>query len=1068
MANEFQSLTVKFGANTIEFDNSTKGINKALAGLKKDIQTLNKSIKFDPGNLDLLNKKMTTLQEQSRVATLKIGQLKQEQAALGKEKIGTAEWQKLQSEIASAKGQVEYFNTEIKKTQFQIDYAPITKLDSELERVNKQLSNVEKGLELDPGNADLEARKIELLGEKSELTQKKIGTLDGIKVDLDVNSDPFIKLESEALESRQALNKVDKELREIKTGAKEVGETDISFKVDLNNLMEASEQVSAIGAGILNVGRQSMDSFSVMDGAMDSWTSKTGAASGEIEDLYHNISSTMAVEGGLGKIGEAAGELNTQFGYTGKELQEVTEYMLKFAQINGTDVTNSSIQAKKAMDLFNLSADELPNVLDAITSTAQTTGVSTNTLFGDLQKHGPTLQNLGLNLEQSTRFLGDMNKAGIDSTKAMSSMTRAQARWAEEGKSTTQGLAETSEAIKNAKSEQEALAYATEIFGVKQAPTMVKAIKDGTISLEDYANTAKDSAGLVGETFKRQKDPIDQLTIAQQQVTNAMADLGGEIAVVLAPALEVIGEVISNIADRFGNLPGPAKVAVVVITGIIGALMAMLPAIIGVITFVQTLSGMAGIKGLSLTFAKLIPAILPLLPVIAGVVAAIAIVIVIIKNWGAIVEWLKGVWQGITGFFTTLWQNITSIFSSAVEGVKSVVTNAFNTISNVVSTIVTGIANIIKTIFTTIGNIIKTIVNTYVTIVTTVFNTIKTTITTVINGIRTIVSTGFNAVKNVIQNVFNTVKDVVSKGWNVIKTFFSRGISGIVSIVSGLWGRISNFFTSIPSKITGAIGDITSIGRDIMNGIIDGIASMGGVLVSKISSLIPGPIKKALGIRSPSRVMRDVVGIPIMQGIAQGMDKGVNFTTEAGQRVAKKIQDELIKARNKYNDGLANDTQALEVSSAGEVGTLASMNQQQLQEYVKTYRNLAAQVSNLGSWKTAGKTIGQKLATALRTEFNRQMRQLGGVVSFVRFTTSSNRPEASSGSGTSSKVSSKKDLGFMGSIKSMLNTDLTIPTLKNAGVTNNSNFTINVNAQGSNANDISRAVERAISRRINR
>ena len=51
MAQEFEGLYVKFGANTVEFDNSVKGMNSALSTLKKDLQTLNKNLKFDPGNV---------------------------------------------------------------------------------------------------------------------------------------------------------------------------------------------------------------------------------------------------------------------------------------------------------------------------------------------------------------------------------------------------------------------------------------------------------------------------------------------------------------------------------------------------------------------------------------------------------------------------------------------------------------------------------------------------------------------------------------------------------------------------------------------------------------------------------------------------------------------------------------------------------------------------------------------------------------------------------------------------------------------------------------------------------
>src|SRR5699024_4510707 len=99
MAETYEGLYVKFGADTVEFDNSVKGMNKALAGLKKDISTLNKQLKFDPDNVDLLNQKLANFEEQARVGALKIKELRKQQEALGKDKVGTAEWNKLELEI---------------------------------------------------------------------------------------------------------------------------------------------------------------------------------------------------------------------------------------------------------------------------------------------------------------------------------------------------------------------------------------------------------------------------------------------------------------------------------------------------------------------------------------------------------------------------------------------------------------------------------------------------------------------------------------------------------------------------------------------------------------------------------------------------------------------------------------------------------------------------------------------------------------------------------------------------------------------------------------------------------
>ena len=79
MAETFEGLYVKFGANTVEFDRSVKGINNALSSLKKDFNNINRELKMDPDNVDLLNRKLLNLQEQARVGAMKIAELKKQQ-----------------------------------------------------------------------------------------------------------------------------------------------------------------------------------------------------------------------------------------------------------------------------------------------------------------------------------------------------------------------------------------------------------------------------------------------------------------------------------------------------------------------------------------------------------------------------------------------------------------------------------------------------------------------------------------------------------------------------------------------------------------------------------------------------------------------------------------------------------------------------------------------------------------------------------------------------------------------------------------------------------------------------
>ncbi|MEV5086882.1 phage tail tape measure protein [Streptomyces griseoincarnatus] len=100
----------------------------------------------------------------------------------------------------------------------------------------------------------------------------------------------------------------------------------------------------------------------------------------------------------------------------------------------------------------------------------------------------------------------------------------------------------------------------------------------------------------------------------------------------------------------------------------------------------------------------------------------------------------------------------------------------------------------------------------------------------------------------------------------------------LVSWVRGLPGRISAGIGSLSSLLTGK-------GRNVVEGLWRGIQSMGGWLKDKIigwaKSVIPGPVAKALGIASPSRVMRDKIGRWIPAGIVEGIEGGSGAVARA-------------------------------------------------------------------------------------------------------------------------------------------------------------------------------------------
>lgn len=116
------------------------------------------------------------------------------------------------------------------------------------------------------------------------------------------------------------------------------------------------------------------------------------------------------------------------------------------------------------------------------------------------------------------------------------------------------------------------------------------------------------------------------------------------------------------------------------------------------------------------------------------------------------------------------------------------------------------------------------------------------------------------------------------KLWNWMSSAFGQMTDAVVKNVMGM----INWLKNLPGMIVGIIADIGwrlfNAGQDLIRGLWDGIKSMGAWLKSTLINwaynMIPGPILKALGIASPSKVMAKEVGRWIPAGVVQGIESG--------------------------------------------------------------------------------------------------------------------------------------------------------------------------------------------------
>ena len=570
--------------------------------------------------------------------------------------------------------------------------------------VNSELRDVERLLKLNPSNVELVAQKQQLLSKQVELTTKKLDGLKGAQTDVerqfksgDIGEEQYRAFQREVVATEGRLDHYKQSLKDVESSSGEAGNAtkglggkfdelgqsveDVGEAVKGGVLMEAADHLSVVGDKLKEFSGSAQEAFSDVDEGMDKITTTTGKASDEFKTQFDNIISSMAVDS-FEDVGSALGTLSAQFDMSGDTLEKNSKLALQYANINDTDVKTSIESAKSAIEAYGLSNKDFSTVLDSVTATSQRTGVAVDSLFDSAVKGAPQIKDLGLNFSQGTELLGQFSKAGVDGDAALSSLSKASIIYAKGNKSLSEGLGETIEKIKNAKTKQEALTEAATVFGTKGASRMVDAIQRGAFNLSELGDVAKKSNGTISDTFNKTVDDIDEQQIASQQAKVAMSEFGAAIATGLKPLLDLLVPLLKFLGQAFGSLPGPIKTILVVIGGLIIAFTALMPIIASMAVGLPALGAVLGITGAeaggaAIGFGALSTSLLPIIAIVAAVIAIIALVVIAVKNWGAITDWFSDKWDGLKKWWSDFWGQ----FSSPVDGAFKWLEQSIKTIS---------------------------------------------------------------------------------------------------------------------------------------------------------------------------------------------------------------------------------------------------------------------------------------------------------------------------------------------------------------------------------------------------
>ena len=629
---------------------------------------------------------------------------------------------------------------------------------------------------------------------------------------------------------------------------------------------------AGVAAKIKEIADNAMEMAQQFDEAKAAIVEGTGASGEGLQGLQE------AAEGAFGRIKDSdqditsvssvLAELNTRFGVTGKDAEDLTVKVADFAKATGSDGGKAVDSLADVMHRWGLEMDDVDGLMDDLTTANQSCQLSVDDLTGYLTTNSTQFQELGYSTDEALAMLIGLSDGGANVGTVMSGLTKAIANLSGETDDVPGAFQAAIKAIEESGSVSEALQKEVgdtgktveEVFGKKAAQELATNIQNGSFAIEDWTKVLEDNDGAMQSTAEGVTTMGDSWSQATNNFTMAV---GKTFTPVISDAVKKVSEVITAVSQVIQKSP-EAQAAIVAVATAIGILGAAL-GISAAIAAVQKAFALLNTTMLANPVFLVVTAIAALA---AGLVYAYKhskkfreivdktfkaikkTVIPTVKKFAQdVVKAFKDILTKVTKFMKQIkdgiilvWNNIKKTVSTVLNTIKSTVSNAWNAIKTttqkVWNTIKTTVSNIWNTIKTTISNVLKAIR----TAVTNGWNAIKTTISNALKTIRTTISSVWNAIKTTVSNVLKSIRTTVSNAWNTIKTTISNVLNSIKTTITTAWNGIkttvSNALKSIKTTVSNAWNGIKTTISNVLNGIKTTISNVWSGIKTTVSNTL--------------------------------------------------------------------------------------------------------------------------------------------------------------------------------------------------------------------------------------
>lgn len=925
-------------------EKALSGVDKKLYGVEQSLKDVNKLLKLDPTNTELLNQKQKLLQQSISETKNRLETLKQASEQAAKTAGNYDAWKEaytpIQEEIVKTNEKMDKLKKSMKSMEEsgQIDTEEYKKLQTEIDESSSRLK-------------ELKTQKKQVDNEFGHPISPE--GMDALQREIIETTNDYKALRKEVGSANADLAKVSAVSGEFGNKVKGVGQS----------LLPVTGALTGVGAASTVMANNFNDAMSQAAGALDKPMS-------EMEDLRQ-----LAIQTGQDTVFSAtdAGNAITELAKGGLTEADIKAGALKttmdLAASSGMDLGEAANVVVQAMGAFGLSANESAEAANALAGAAAASSTDVEPLTQALAQCSAGAKNAGWSIQETTAVLARFADAGIEGSDAGTSLKTMLQRLAaptseaaatkietlgiktRDASGNLLGAAEMAQELQDKLGGLDAAsrdAALSAIFGSDAMRAATVMMDSGTEGIQKYINAANDQEAAQRLANSQMSDGSRAIEELKGSLETAAIQIGDT----LAPIVQKVAELITALVNKFSALPEGVQ-QVIVVVGILVAALGPLLMIIGQISLgisavagaLSKLSGIGGVAtklvgGIKTAVTGLLGMITahPVIAVITAIIAALVTlynkcewfrdgvngILKAIKDgffaaWDGIVEfftetipnawnemvsffqgipaWWSGIWDSVQAKFESVWTSIMEI--PIIKELISIIKDSFERLKEDLGGIWTGIKMLAENTWEFIKNATLAPVLLLIDLVTGDFEKLKSDLENILNNIKNAVANIWDSIKKITSNIWSEIKNVVSTLVSLVKETAISGFEalrdGIKNAIRELPKIVSDIFEKIGSTISGWIDNAWEWGADFISGLKEGILSGVRGIVDAVKG-IGDKIRSFLHFSRPDEgPLRDYeTWMPdFIDGMVKGINENVYKVSNAVKRVAKTMSESM-------------------------------------------------------------------------------------------------------------------------------------------------------------------------------